>query len=103
MKTEVDRVIIWNCRGIASKEFAVELKELLRAFRPKIVILIEPRISGDAVDKVCRGLGRRRWIRSEARGFSEGIWVMWEEGEVDIKLEVAHRSFLHMEIRSGLG
>lgn len=73
MKTKIDRVISWNCRGAASKEFAVELKEMLRNFRPKIVILMEPQISGEAVDKVCRGLGRKRWIRSEARGFSGGI------------------------------
>lgn len=77
------------------------MKELLRAFRPKIIILIEPMISGEAVDKVCKGLGRRRWIRSEARGFSRRIWVLWEEGEVEVKLEEAHRSFLHMVIRLG--
>lgn len=102
MKLEIERVLSRNCRGAASKEFAVEM-ELLRTFRLNIIILIEPRISGEAADKVCRGLGKRRWVRSEARGFSGAIWVLWEEGEVEIKLEAAHRSFLHMEVRSGLG
>lgn len=27
--------------------------------------------------------------------------MLWEKGEVEIKLEVAHRSFLHMEVSSG--
>lgn len=103
MKAAVDRVVSWNCHGAASKGFEVEMKEILRSIRPKIIILIEPRISGEDAEKVCKGLGRRRWVRLEARGFSGGIWVMWEEGEVDIKLLEAHRSFLHMEVRSGLG
>lgn len=65
---------------------------------------MEPRIRGEAADKVCSGLGREmKWLRMEARGFSGGIWVLWEEGDVEIKLEVAHRSFLHMEVKSDLG
>lgn len=77
---------------MASKEFVVEMKELLRAFKPKIVILIEPRISGEAADKVCKCLGRKSWIRAEERGFCGGIWVLWEEGEFEIKLQAIWRS-----------
>lgn len=60
MKMEAERVISWNCRGAANKEFVVEFKELLRAFKPKIIILIEPRISSEAADRVCKGLERWR-------------------------------------------
>lgn len=76
MKKEIGRILCWNCRGAASKEFAVELKEILRNFRLKIIILMEPRISGEAADKICGGLGKKKWLRSEARGFSGGIWVL---------------------------
>lgn len=97
-----EKVICWICRG-ASKEFAYEMREIIREHKPKIIILIEPRISGEFADRVCRRLGKKTWIRVEAVGFSGGIWVMWEEDEICVKLEAAHRSFLHMEVRSANG
>lgn len=76
MLVESERIVSWNCRGVSSKEFLVEMNELIRELRPKIVIIIEPRISGLAADNVCKRLGKKQWIRSEARGFSGGIWVL---------------------------
>lgn len=49
------------------------MRELIREFKPRMIILIEPRISGDLADRVCESLGKTKWIRSEARGFSGGI------------------------------
>lgn len=48
-------------------------------------------------------MGKKRWARSEAAGFSGGVWVLWDEEEIGLKLMVARRSFLHMEVRSGDG
>lgn len=89
----------WNCRGAASREFLVEVKEIMREFYPQILIIVEPRISGATANKVCKSLGKKRWIRAGAKGFSEGIWVMCEEGVIEVKLEVANRYFLNMEIQ----
>lgn len=75
----------------------------MREFQPRIVIVIEPRISGSAADRVCKNLGMKRWIRAESRGFSDRIWLMWKEGEIGVELEVAHKQFLHMKIRLGNG
>lgn len=92
---EAQRVVSWNYRGAASREFAVEMKNMMRELRTKMIIIIDPKVSGAVTDRVCRDLGKKRWIRAEARGFSRGIWVMWEEGDI----EAAHMSFLHMGIR----
>lgn len=73
----------------------------MRELRPKIVFIIDPRISSTAADIVCKSLGKKRWIISEVRGFSGGIWVLWDEREIGAKLEVAHKSFL--EVRSSNG
>lgn len=58
--------MIWNCRGTASKEFAREIKKLVKEHRPAMIVLLEPRISGDSADVVCKRLGMSNWIRSEA-------------------------------------
>lgn len=66
-------LIFWNCRGAGSKGFTCKIKELMKEHRLSIVILLEPRISGDSADVVCKKLGLRCWIRSEAIGFSRGV------------------------------
>lgn len=102
MKTQ-SSVLCWNCRGAEGREFVVEIKELLREYKPKILILLEPRISGEVADKVCRKLGRRCWIRSEVLGYSGGIWVCWNEEEVDLRVIKLTRTIVHMEVRLGQG
>lgn len=39
------------------------LKDIIREHRPVVVILLEPSISGDTVDAVCKSLGKKRCIR----------------------------------------
>lgn len=93
-------VLCWNCRGAGSKDFMREMRELMNEVRPAIVVLLEPRISSLTADAVCAKLGRRRWIQSEATGFSGGIWVLWVEDMFDLRLKNASKFFLHFEVKS---
>lgn len=72
-----------------------EIKEYKRLYSLAIIIHVEPKISGTLADEVCKKIGQNRWIRSESTGFSGGIWVLWNEEEVEVKLSYAHTSFLH--------
>lgn len=94
-------VLCWNCRGAVGRGFACEIKELLREQKPKIVILLEPRINGETATNVCQKLGKKRLARSESMGFSGGIWVFWEDEEVALRLAKVRRSYIHMEVRFG--
>lgn len=67
-----DSVLCWNCRGARGREFECEMKELMREYKPKIVVLLELRVSGEMMDRVCQRLGKKRSVRSEAIGFSGG-------------------------------
>lgn len=69
-----ERIVCWNCRGAKSREFACKIRELIRRYQPKIIILLDPKISREAADQVCKKLGMRSWIRSEAAGFNGGVW-----------------------------
>lgn len=48
-------------------------------------------------------MGKKHWVRSEAFGFNGAIWVLWDEQEVEMKLIMVRRPFLHMEVRFGVG
>lgn len=68
-----------------------------------VEIFLEPRISGATADAVCMKMGKDRWIRSEADGFSGGVWVLWNEGKTDLKLKYSDKFFLHIEAKTGGG
>lgn len=80
MKTKVERTVRWNCRGVANREFVVDMKDIMREFRPKIIIHIEPKISDAVADRVCKDLGKKQWIKLEARGFSRGFGCCGKTG-----------------------
>lgn len=41
-------------------------------YKSDIVALLEPRISGETTDQVCKRIGKGCWIRVEASGFNGG-------------------------------
>lgn len=96
-------VFCWNCRGAGSGNFIREMREYIRLYNPAIIVLMEPRISGVTADAVCKKLGRSRCIRSDADGFSGGVWYLWSDQEVTIDLRYAHTNFLHFAVSSSRG
>lgn len=96
-------VLSWNCRGAGSREFLREIKDVMKEHRPSIVVLLDPHVSGVTADLVCEKLRLKKWVRSEAFGFSGGIWVMWNDGVLELKLKQADRFFLHFEVSMGGG
>lgn len=67
------RLICWNCRGAKSGDFLRELKKLQRVHKPLIIVLTEPRISGEEIDVVYRKMGKTHCSQLEAMGFSGGV------------------------------
>ncbi|XP_019180199.1 PREDICTED: uncharacterized protein LOC109175391 [Ipomoea nil] len=72
-------VLVWNCQGAASRTFRRTLKFFLHEYKPSILCLLEPKVSGDQANDICFDLGFDQWLRVEALGFSGGIWVLWKD------------------------
>lgn len=54
-----DSLMSWNCRGAGSREFLHEVSEMMREHKSSIIVLIEPRISRDVADAICKKLGKK--------------------------------------------
>ncbi|XP_019175434.1 PREDICTED: uncharacterized protein LOC109170738 [Ipomoea nil] len=65
--------------GAGGKAFLRALKNLLNIYRPGILSLFEPKVSGAQANEICKKLGFSDWIRVEAVGFNGGIWVFWKD------------------------
>lgn len=77
-------IISWNCGGAASKHFHRICKDLCKEYRVDILIILEPRCSGEKASKVIERMGFDSSWRMEAEGFSGGIWVLWNAGRFKI-------------------
>ncbi|XP_028797766.1 uncharacterized protein LOC114753260 [Neltuma alba] len=90
-------IFVWNCQGAASNKFHTVLKSLLQGFKPAIIALVEPRISGYKADKVIQKLNYPNSHRVESEGFSGGIWLLWID-QVKVQILVNHKQFIHSRI-----
>lgn len=79
------------------------MRELLVCFKPAILLILEPRISTIEADDICRRLGKQDWVRSEAVGFSSGIWVMWNRDKISLRVVHVDKYFIHIIIEEGRG
>lgn len=79
-----ESVLYWRCHGAASESFIRNLKVVMSTHKPKIIALLEPRISGEIDNKVCKKIGKRDWCRVKVEGFSIGIWVLWDGDVIDL-------------------
>lgn len=91
-------MLSWNCRGAKSRQLLRNIKEMMRLYRPTIIVILESRISGFEADVVCRRIGRSTWVRSEARGFNGGIWFFWDSQDISIRVVHVERHFIHVLI-----
>lgn len=62
--------------GVGDKFFQQEFKEHIRIHKPKLVALLETRISGYKAEEVCRRSGYDHWHRSEDRELWGGVNTM---------------------------
>ncbi|KAJ4828461.1 hypothetical protein Tsubulata_018168 [Turnera subulata] len=88
----------WNCQGAGKPQFLTTLAEWMRQYKPAIVVIVEPRISGHQADRVIHRLGFSRSYRVDARGFAGGIWLLWMEERVDVSVVFCHTQFIHARV-----
>lgn len=61
------------------------MQNLVSMHHVSVLIILEPRISGEQANKVCRKLGFSDYFRVEAEGFSGGIWLLWNSNQIEVE------------------
>lgn len=91
-------IIVWNSRGAASKGFATALRDMKHRYKLDIVVILEPRVSGNPANKIIKSWGFQYSVRSEAVGFSGGIWILWNRDELSVDVIEIEDQFIHCRI-----
>ena len=87
-------ILFWNVQGAASNGFHLSFRTLIKAFSPKMVVLMEARISGAKADAFIKHSGFDRSHRVEAEGFSGGILILWNNA-YEVNIIWNHKQYIH--------
>lgn len=87
-------IMTWNCQGVASRQFLRVLKSLLQEYKPSVLALLEPRVSGRTADSIIKQTGYPNSHRIEATGFAGGIWLLWQD-HMTLSVITNHPQFIH--------
>ncbi|XP_074306224.1 uncharacterized protein LOC141641463 [Silene latifolia] len=90
--------MVWNVQGTGSKNKISAIKEVVRAYKPTVLALVETHMGGDHAIKLGNILGYGDHSRVNTIGFSGGIWLYWKKDIVSINPIVEHQQFITVEI-----
>lgn len=75
-------ILSWSIRGAINLVGKHHIRELVRKYRPSIVILVETHCPFGSVERFWNTLGYEGSVISEAQGQSGGIWILMEKGSL---------------------
>lgn len=67
------KFIVWNCHGAGEKKFPMLIKNMVELHNLKLLVVVEPLISGTDATRVIKKLGFSWSHRVEGMGFSGDI------------------------------
>ncbi|OVA05651.1 Reverse transcriptase zinc-binding domain [Macleaya cordata] len=80
-------IIAWNIRGLRSRERRIKIKQCLKVWKPKILILTETKLV-QVTDKIVKeiwGRGEMGWTSLDATGLSGGVLIIWRKETVEVE------------------
>lgn len=92
------KIISWNCRGAESNIFRRHLRELYCVHSPDLLIIMEPRISGERAERVSTSLGFQQVFRVDSVGYVGGIWLLWNPIGFGVHMLGSTSQFIHVLI-----
>lgn len=78
------------------------LLDIVRARKPDVLVLLEPKISGNKANRICARLHFEEWVRIECQGLSGGLSLFWKAPVLSLTIVASDPRFLHCRIDESL-
>ena len=78
-------ILIWNSRGALKPSFQTDIHELACRHNPAILVVMETKLGGSKAKEVSDRLPFDGAIHSETIGFTGGLWLLWNEDQVEVQ------------------
>jgi hypothetical protein len=95
------KILVWNCRGAASRAFYRFCKHYVTMTKPDIIVIMEIRTDPYKLRRSFELLGCDGFVGTEVRGYAGGIVVGWNSNEVNIQVMENNFQFLHLNVKYG--
>ncbi|QHO57306.1 Retrovirus-related Pol polyprotein [Arachis hypogaea] len=95
-------LIIWNYRGTRGKTFISFIKHMKKEYHVSFLILLKTHISRDRGRSIWENLGFDASFIKEARGYSSGIWCLWDPSIWKVDIIFHNHQLVHMMVTNGV-
>lgn len=97
MNTSI-KLILWNCRGAAGKEFFRFSKYFCDMYKPEIFVIMETRCDPLKLHKPLKKLGFNQFFSVENEGYAGGIIVACKDDKLKVTLYAQEVQWIHLNI-----
>ena len=92
-------ILIWNSRGALKPSFQTDIHELARRHNPAILVVMETKLGGSKAKEVSDRLPFDGAIHTETIGFTGGLWLLWNEDQVEVQELAKTEQEIHIEVK----
>nr|POE86300.1 hypothetical protein CFP56_45909 [Quercus suber] len=93
------KIATWNVRGVGNARFCLNVQDLINAYGSDILVILEPRISGNHAEHVIGQVKLPRHFRVDPIGLSNGTWVLWDDRKCNVDVVWAIKQSVTMIIK----
>ncbi|XP_061369324.1 protein GAMETE EXPRESSED 2, partial [Gastrolobium bilobum] len=86
--------------GAVKPQFQNSLFLFTRKYKPSIVVILEPRCSGQKASDIIRKSGFKHAFVQEAEGYSGGIWILWNDETGLVEIINHTKQFVHFKVQN---
>lgn len=94
------KILVWNCRGAGSADTSRAIIRLVRDHSPHILVLTETRVPSTRAKNIIKRTQFTNIAAVEARGFAGGIWCLWDDTTIKVKVLSYTAQILNIGIMS---
>ncbi|KAL7108676.1 hypothetical protein ACP275_06G127000 [Erythranthe tilingii] len=76
------KILVWNCRAANRPDFQSATRDLVARNHPSIFVVLDTKMNTDRATHAVRSLLFDESILIPADGNAEGIWILWNAGQV---------------------
>nr|POE93967.1 putative ribonuclease h protein [Quercus suber] len=93
------KIVTWNVKGAGNARFRLNVQDLINAYSPENLVILEPKISGNHAEHVIGQVGLPRHFCVDPIGLSGGLWVLWDDCRCNVDVVQATDQSVAMLIR----
>ena len=83
-------IVAWNCRRVGGRSSITQVKDLIQKCALGILVIVEPRISGNKAEAVARKLSLNGCFRKDPNDFSRGLYFLCNKNIFNVNIIKDH-------------